>query len=254
VAEAGLSAATGTHVLALRFSDGRERAFRHRGSRADQGVIAQIFQDQAYSLAPLQRGAELQAVYEQAAGAGRKPFILDAGANIGASAAYFAHQFPGARVLAIEPAADNFALLQANVAGLDVDARLAAIGAQDGETTLVDPGEGEWGYRTQAGAPGPRVAVLSAARLVAEARAAGLAPFIAKIDIEGGEADLFAGDTGWVDAFPLLIVELHDWLLPRAGTSRGFLRCMAERDRDFVFLGENVFSIANHWTGGPVRA
>jgi len=28
---------------------------------------------------------------------------------------------------------------------------------------------------------------------------------------------------------------------------------MAGRDRDFVFMGENVFSIANHWTAGPFR-
>jgi hypothetical protein len=80
---------------------------------------------------------------------------------------------------------------------------------------------------------------------VAEERAAGRVPFIAKIDIEGGEAELFAAETGWVDQFPLLIVELHDWLLPRAGTSRSFLRCVAGLDRDFVYLGENVFSIAN---------
>lgn len=249
-----MNAAPGGQVLALRFPDGQERAFRHRGSRADQGVIAQIFQDQAYSLAPLQRGAELQSLYGRLAASGRTPFILDAGANIGASAAYFAHQFPGARILAIEPAPDNFALLETNVAGLNVEARRAALGALEGETTLVDPGEGEWGYRTEDGASGPRVPVLSATRLVSDAKACGMAPFIAKIDIEGGEAALFASDTAWVDAFPLLIVELHDWLLPRGGTSKSFLQCMAARDRDFVFLGENVFSIAHHWTGDAIRA
>ena len=141
----------------------------------------------------------------------------------------------------------------ANAAGLDVDARCAAIGAADGETTLTDPGEGEWGYRTVPGAEGERVRVIAATRIVAEERAAGRVPFIAKIDIEGGEADLFSSDAGWVDLFPLLIIELHDWLLPRAGSSRNFLRCVAERDRDFVFRGENVFSIANHWTAGPFR-
>jgi FkbM family methyltransferase len=238
-------------TLSIRFGDGSERAFRHRGTRADLGVIEQIFQQQDYSLKPLQRGAELQGLYDRIAAAGRVPLVLDAGANIGASVLHFAQAFPRAHVTALEPARNNFEVLQANAAGLDVDARCAAIGAADGETALVDPGEGEWGYRTEAGAAGDRVRVVSASGLVAEKRAAGQVPFIAKIDIEGGEAELFSRDTGWVDLFPLLIVELHDWLLPRAGSSRNFLRCIAARDRDFVFLGENVFSIANHWTDGP---
>lgn len=73
----------------------------------------------------------------------------------------------------------------------------------------------------------------------------GFEPYIAKIDIEGGEEALFSCDTEWVDRFPLLIIELHDWLLPRSGSSRNFLSCVARRDRDFVYLGENVFPIRN---------
>ncbi|MFL6694040.1 MAG: FkbM family methyltransferase, partial [Ramlibacter sp.] len=66
-----------------------------------------------------------------------------------------------------------------------------------------------------------------------------------KIDIEGFEANLFSANCEWIDLFPLLIIELHDWLLPRQGNSRAFLREIAQRDRDFVFRGENVFSISN---------
>jgi len=240
-------------TLNIRFEDGRERALRHRGTRADLGVIAQIFEAQDYALAPLQRGAELHALYGRIAAAGRAPLILDLGANIGASVLWFTQTFPRAHLVALEPARDNFELLQQNCAGLDVDARCAAIGAADGETRLVDPGEGEWGYRTAATGEGERVEMVAASRLVAEERAAGRVPFIAKIDIEGGEQALFSCDTDWVDRFPLLVIELHDWLLPRAGSSRNFLACIAGRDRDFVFRGENVFSIANDWTDGQFR-
>jgi len=240
-------------VLRIRFEDGGEREFRHRGTRADLGVIAQIFEQQEYSLRSLQRGVELMSLYERLVGAGRVPLILDAGANIGASVVYFAHAFPKAHIAALEPASDNFALLKANAGGLDVDARHAAVGAADGETSLVDPGQGEWGYRTSDAGEGERVRVVSATRLVGEEREAGRVPFIAKVDIEGGEAELFSRDTEWVDHFPVLIVELHDWLLPRGGSSRSFLQCVAGRDRDFVFQGENVFSIANDWRDGPIR-
>ena len=226
--------------LDIRLPERASRAFHYRATRADRGVVAQIFESQDYSLGRLQRGAELVALYERM----RRPLVLDLGANIGASAVYFGMHFPRAHIVALEPQAENFALLKENVAGLDVDARLAAIGSREGEAALVDPGEGEWGYRTTAGRG---VRVESAARLVSEKLAAGYAPFIAKIDIEGAEAELFAGDTAWADGFPLVIIELHDWLLPRAGTARAFLSWAAARPRDFVPIGENVFSIAHEW-------
>ena len=43
--------------------------------------------------------------------------IIDAGANIGLSSVFFAHKYPRARVVAIEPEAENFALLQRNTRG-----------------------------------------------------------------------------------------------------------------------------------------
>jgi FkbM family methyltransferase len=43
--------------------------------------------------------------------------ILDIGANIGAASVYFALLYPEARILAVEPSRDAFALLQRNVAG-----------------------------------------------------------------------------------------------------------------------------------------
>ena len=53
-------------------------------------------------------------------------------------------------------------------------------------------------------------------------------PFIVKVDIEGVELDLFSGNTEWVARTPLLIVEPHNWLLPRDGTLRPFLQCITE--------------------------
>src|SRR5262249_4668764 len=43
----------------------------------------------------------------------------------------------------------------------------------------------------------------------------------------------------------LLIVELHDWLLTKSASSRKFLQCISQLDRDFVYIGEDVFSISN---------
>lgn len=43
------------------------------------------------------------------------PFIIDAGAHIGLSTLYFKKQYPGAEVMAIEPNAINFKLLEENI-------------------------------------------------------------------------------------------------------------------------------------------
>lgn len=217
---------------------GGVRQFHHRGTRADQGVLAQIFKNKDYALQRLRRGAELH----QLATSMSRPLIIDGGANIGASVCWFAFTFPSSHVVAFEPDPANFELLRRNTEGLNVELHQAALGAADGKVRLIDPGQGEWGYQTSRSDDG-ETPLVSIGRIVAEKRDAGYQPFIAKIDIEGGEADLFTPPTSWIDLFPLMIVELHDWLLPRQGTSRNFLRSVADRDRDFVHIGENVFSI-----------
>jgi hypothetical protein len=74
-----------------------------------------------------------------------------------------------------------------------------------------------------------------------------------KIDIEGGEKDVFANNTGWVVRTPVVVTELHDWIMPRAGTSLPFLRTVSSLDRDFVYLGEDIFSIDNAFFVSPIQ-
>jgi len=42
--------------------------------------------------------------------------VIDAGANVGYSVAYFAQNYPGAKIVAIEPEADNYVVLSKNIA------------------------------------------------------------------------------------------------------------------------------------------
>jgi hypothetical protein len=56
---------------------------------------------------------------------------------------------------------------------------------------------------------------------------------------------LFSGDYGWMELFPLLIIELHDWLLPGQGTSHNFLKALTEFEFDVITRGENCFCFNN---------
>jgi FkbM family methyltransferase len=229
-----------------------KRLFRYRHGSSDEPVIQQIFIQRDYDISRLLRGGDIRSTYQQILTAGQVPLIIDAGANIGAGTLYLADSWPQAQVVAIEPDSANLELLRNNTSGLpQVVCIQAALACHSGEMLLVDPGIGHWGLQAV-----PAHQVLAGASVRSRIPALGMqdlmqqqpsdrTPFLCKIDIEGGERDLFSDQTNWIDRFALLVIELHDGLMPRQGISRSFLQAIAKRDRDFVYLGENIFSIAN---------
>ena len=42
-----------------------------------------------------------------------------------------------------------------------------------------------------------------------------------------------------------MIIEIHDWLIPRMATSSNLLKCLAKLNRDLIIHGENFVSIKN---------
>jgi FkbM family methyltransferase len=225
----------------------RQLHFRQQSS--DQAVIKQVLVDQQYDLRRLARAGELLDYATRMRATGRKPLIVDAGANIGTASIYFHGNMPDAHIVAVEPARDNFELLSRNVEGIVAELLNSAVASSSGRARVIDPGRGEWAYRTAA-IPDTETATDSVPNVtindIFRAHAVQAFPFIVKVDIEGAEGDLFSCNTEWVARTPLLIVELHDWLLPKSRTSHSFLQCIARLDRDFVYVGEDVYSIANN--------
>ena len=251
----GDSQHAGYNSIDISSGSGTTRRIYFRAKTTDVLVIDQIFRQNQYELGKLQRSAELKDFIDrQKKVTGKSPLIVDAGANIGASSVLFAAMVPDAKVVAIEPKSENFKLLELNIEGLRIEAMHAALSSASGLARVVDPEEGYWGYRTES-VDGkiementvPRVTIDNIYR----EDAAQYFPFIVKVDIEGGEVDLFSANTGWVAKTPLLIVELHDWLLTRSANSRTFLKCISTLDRDFLCLGESVYSIANDLWSSP---
>jgi FkbM family methyltransferase len=210
----------------------------------DYGVLEQVYGNEDYRLDRLARSAEILATYQRLRERNRTPLIIDCGANIGLSSRYFADTFPAAKVVGIEPDRQNYLQALKNCAHPDVEFRQAAVASECKRGSLVDPGLGNWGLRVNDDENGA-LDLLSINSLIADARYAHCAPFIIKIDIEGFEAELFSKNLEWLERFPLLIIELHDWLFPAERNSHNVLKVLARLDRDFVFFGENVFSIAN---------
>jgi FkbM family methyltransferase len=78
--------------------------------------------------------------------------ILDLGANVGYSSAYFLSRFKGCSVIAVEPDPENYIELQRNVApyGHRVKTMQAAVWPRSERLDLTHPGRGEeWGVRVK---------------------------------------------------------------------------------------------------------
>ena len=176
--------------------------FYVRPGTPDAGVVIQAMARQAYSYAIPSRPIHL---------------VVDAGANIGDTAVWYANRFPEALVLAVEPDPGNLAVLRKNC--LPYGDRIRVLHAAMwpvAERTLALSGE-FFGAQVadsdnSCGSTCPSIDPLG---LLSDT------PFdvidIFKIDIEGAEEALFSGDCdAWLAKTRSIAVEIHSASAARA--------------------------------------
>jgi len=210
---------------------------------SDFAAFKQVFARREYDLG-LVGGAYSRVAerYRAILDAGRVPVIIDAGANVGAASLWFAQAFREAQVVAIEPDPGNAKLLRLNVAGEGrISVLEAAIAGEPGRVSLAGNGM-SWAVQTIRSDHGELQAV-TMEQSVATVPNGEL--FIAKIDIEGFELDLFAGDQNWIDRATVIIIEPHDWLFPGRATSKTFQAAMGKRNFELFISGENLIYVAS---------
>jgi FkbM family methyltransferase len=230
----------GRPQFALRLDGGHRLWIRTRSS--DLAVARQVFVAGDYDFTDRPQFARLAARHAAILRAGRIPLIIDAGANIGASALWFARLFPGSRLVLIEPDPANAACARDNVAALpDASVIEAAIGARAGRVRIVDDGSEDWALRTERHDDDGGIRIVTIPEILDAADDAEL--LLAKIDIEGFEEDLFSANIEWIDRASAIIIEPHDWMFPRRGTSRNFRRCLDARDFELLISGENLIFV-----------
>jgi FkbM family methyltransferase len=232
-------------VIRLSIDNASRMFFFRKASNSDRAVIEQVLVKKCYEMRTFGQSVLLGAYYAKLIERKATPLIIDAGANIGASTLWFATNFPGSHVVAIEPEKNNCALLRKNCRALNYRLLEGAISSHSGHGFLHDSGGGEWSYQVRPNGGGCRVPLYAATSIVSAGKAAGMHPFLCKIDIEGGEAELFRDSFSWVAEFPVIVIELHDWLFPGTSNSRSFRHAISDLDIDFVYRGENVF-VFNH--------
>jgi FkbM family methyltransferase len=138
--------------------------------------------------------------------------VVDIGANIGASAVFFALTYPHARVLAFEPASASYSLLARNVAQLpNVSAFPCGLYSQD-KTVALYPGINDCvessvcpSHRTSPHAE--QIQLRSAERFMADQHIDSID--VLKIDTEGCEIHILRSLQRFLPTVKLLYVEYH---------------------------------------------
>jgi FkbM family methyltransferase len=142
--------------------------------------------------------------------------VLDCGANVGYSAAYFLARYPEVNVVAVEPDEGNHSMLALNTApyGTRITTLRAAVWSHPANL-VIDDGlfrdGGEWTKQVREAHSGeaniiPAVTVGTLLRESGHKRIS-----ILKVDIEGSEAVVFSeGYEDWLSRVDTIVIELHD--------------------------------------------
>ncbi|MBX7533138.1 FkbM family methyltransferase [Qipengyuania sp. 1XM1-15A] len=218
---------------------GRGESISVRPGTSDVEVVRQVWRDEQYVIPQDEQVARLKRFEAAIRSRGNVPVIVDAGANIGAAALWFAREWPEARIVAVEPDAANAAMARKNCAGRErIEIVEAAIGGEGGFVS-VDSEVEAYAVTTKRADSGCRVVTVDDCVAMVE----GGELFAVKVDIEGFEDDLFAANTGWLDRAALVYIEPHDHIFPDRGTSRNFQAEMGRRNFDLLIRGENLVYI-----------
>jgi FkbM family methyltransferase len=185
------------YTLFCRFS---RHGLRCRPMTSDINVFTQIFITREYQC--------LDEVQEPS-------LIMDCGANVGYSSAYFLSRFPKASLIAVEPDPKNFVMLLNNIQPFGERATAICCGVWSREVGLVfseEPfGDGrEWARTVRAASDGekPDVMAKGIETLLNESGFERIS--ILKVDIEGSEADVFGSNyEPWIGKVDHLVIEIH---------------------------------------------
>lgn len=142
--------------------------------------------------------------------------IMDLGAYIGLSSLYFANRFPNAKIICVEPEADNYQLLKLNSRPYPhIIALQAGIWSHKTRLKIVRQAGGDWGnIVAEASESDSNTINALAINDLVELYEIDSIDFL-KVDIEGSEKQIFSYHTdSWIDRVLAVACETHDRFIP----------------------------------------
>lgn len=172
-----------------------------RSNSSDVAVFGQIFMQREYACLDNLKEVGL---------------IIDCGANVGYSSAYFLSRFPDCEIIAVEPDPNNFVMLQRNLAPYGSRVKCIQAGVWPHPVKLVIS---ELPYRdgdahskqVRECRPGEEgdIQGIDIGTILAESGHKHIS--ILKMDVEGAEVVIFSENyESWLDLSSTVVIELHD--------------------------------------------
>lgn len=170
--------------------------------------------------------------------------IIDAGANIGLFTVAYKTKFPNAKIICIEPDANNVEIIKRNTSKYDnIYIENFGLWNKDVRLKITDKYNlGKWGLIVEEDSENGTVMALSIPTIMKKYQLSQID--LLKLDIETSEKQLFkAGYEEWLPKVKMIIIELHDWL--EQDCSRPFLEAINKCFKSYKFAqkGENTIVI-----------
>jgi FkbM family methyltransferase len=179
-------------------------------------------------------------------------YIIDAGANVGMSAIYFANKYKNAKIIAIEPESRNYELLKQNTENYtNITTIKAALWNTSGEVSLFDTGLGNDGFMVETNKALLKTSVKNIKETIKTVTIDEIinefhidSIDILKIDIEGSEKEIFESCKSWVQKTKCIIVELHERM--KKGCNKAFYKNIKYFDKIGFYSGDIYLSRDNY--------
>src|SRR5215467_5292965 len=199
-------------IRKVRFQGGVQLSYRL--NKGDLHSIREVWFDEAYRLP-----------FDCPSGT-----LLDLGANIGLTSLWLAKRYPIERVIAVEPDRSNAMLARRNLElnAIKSEVLEAAIGPHEGTARFESSQVSNLGRLSEKGVPVTMITVDTILKKSACSRFG-----LVKIDIEGGEQQLFDGPLDWLDHTGAIIIEFH----PSLGEYSRIIKVI--ENHDFSYISSN---------------
>ena len=208
----------------------------------DYITVREIFILECYNLNNLKIYDEITGFYKNIFLKKKIPLIIDCGSNIGASSYFFSKNYENSKIISVESDIDNFQYLEKNTINDKIKNLHNAVSSEKINFDVRKNNKDPRAHSTVKNING-KIEAVTINELLDKYEYTNYVPYLIKIDIEGGEENLFFKNTEWVNKFKIIIIEPHDWMYPEKNTFHNFIKIISNYKRDFLILNENIVSI-----------
>jgi FkbM family methyltransferase len=166
--------------------------------------------------------------------------IIDGGANIGLASVYFAHLYPDATIVAVEPSQENYKVVEKNIVNFsNVKAKLGGIWNDNKHLAIVNTKDNDNAFMVEevdAATPGS-IPAYSIGSIMQEMNWPAID--LLKLDIEGSEKEVFEKNyESWLPHTKMIIIEVHDHM--RKGAAKSVFTATNKYNFSFSMNHENL--------------